>query len=750
MHPLSAQCTSYEAQFGDYCQPKFHFKHAVKAVKAGEDVANVAKRFLQQLSNRERLHLLDGDESFYPGLRNILLDRYNRVPFLHGALPRLGLPGIRFTDGPRGVVMGSSTAFPVPMARGATWDVNLEREVGHVIGIEGKAQGANYFAGVCINLPRHPAWGRIQETYGEDPILLGEFGSALTQGVQKNLMACVKHFALNSMENARFRVDVEVDEDVLHEVYLPHFKQVVETGVASVMSSYNSVNGEFAGQNYELLTQVLRDTWDFQGFVLSDFIFGLRNAALSVKNGLDIEAPFSQQRAMGLGKALASGELSWNDIDEAVTRIIKTQLRFAATQSKHIPDSSVVSSYEHRALARKVAARSMILLKNDPIDSEAPPLLPLSVDDLSRVAVIGRLADTANTGDRGSSHVFSPHVVTPFEGIKAALPGTEVLLEDSSSAEKARHVASLATVAICIVGYDASDEGEFVVPSLQNDPCLAELLPSTTNDVESDTLSIVKGNSTVDEATSGLGVGAGGDRKSLRLSAKDVEVIRATVAGNPRTVVAVVCGGAVITEDWKKEVPSLLICWYSGAEGGHALADVLLGHDDASGRLPFSIPKDESHLPFFDMNACKIKYDRWHGQGLLDKLGVEASFPVGYGLSYTTFKFSNLEIASGQGSPGKESFRLSVTVRNEGTRAGRHVVQVYGRPQIADFPSRVLLGFAPVQLEAGGAQAVQVKASLRPVQRWVNGSFMLPVNELEVEVASHAGDPDLIRGLWVS
>jgi beta-glucosidase len=175
------------------------------------------------------------------------------------------------------------------MARGATWDVNLEERVGEAIGKEGRVLGANFFGGVCINLPRHPAWGRVQETYSEDPILLGEvsvltklvicwlvpgeFGAALTKGVQKNLMATVKHYALNSMENARFKVDVTCPEDVLQEVYLPHFKQVIESGCMAVMSSYNSVNGEWAGQNEHLLEDILRGQWDFQGVVVSDFIW---------------------------------------------------------------------------------------------------------------------------------------------------------------------------------------------------------------------------------------------------------------------------------------------------------------------------------------------------------------------------------------------------------------------------------------------------------------------------------------------
>nr|WP_254071182.1 MULTISPECIES: glycoside hydrolase family 3 N-terminal domain-containing protein [unclassified Rathayibacter] len=207
-----------------------------------------------------------------------------------GEVARLGIPGLRFSDGPRGVVMGESTAFPVSMARGATWNLALEEEVGRAIGAEMRAQGGNFFGGVCINLPRHPAWGRSQETYGEDPVLLGEFGAALVRGVQRHGMAVAKHYALNSMENARFTVDVTADDAALHEVYLPHFKRVVEEGVAGIMTSYNSVNGEWAGQNEALLEGVLREQWGFEGITLSDFIFGLRDPAMSLRAGLDVEA----------------------------------------------------------------------------------------------------------------------------------------------------------------------------------------------------------------------------------------------------------------------------------------------------------------------------------------------------------------------------------------------------------------------------------------------------------------------------
>ena len=241
------------------------FADAARRVRGGADAAAEAAALVGMLTDDEVIDLLDGDVPFWPGLTDMTSGGYYRHAWPAARNARLGIPGFAFTDGPRGVVVGNATCFPVAMARAATFDVALEEEIGRVIGLEARAVGATYFGGVCVNLLRHPAWGRAQETYGEDPHLLGEMGAALTRGVQEHVLACVKHFACNSMENARFTVDVTADERALHEVYLPHFKRVVDEGVASVMSSYNSLNGEWAGQSHALLTDVLRDEWGFDG-----------------------------------------------------------------------------------------------------------------------------------------------------------------------------------------------------------------------------------------------------------------------------------------------------------------------------------------------------------------------------------------------------------------------------------------------------------------------------------------------------
>jgi beta-glucosidase len=704
------------------------FDAAVSAVRAGGAPEQAARELLAQLEPAEKLSLLDGDQPFWPGMPQMMGEGYNLEPIVAGAVARLGVPGIRFSDGPRGAVIGHSTAFPVPMARGATWDPELEERVGAAIGAEIRAQGGNFFGGVCINLPRHPAWGRAQETYGEEPVLLGAMGSALARGTQRHVMACVKHYAANSMENARFTVDVQLDEHALHEVYLPHFRQVIEAGVAAVMSAYNSVNGEWCGQNPVLLTDILRSEWGFDGFVMSDFIWGLRDPVGSLPAGLDIEMPFAQQRARALPQALAAQAALWSDVDVAALRILATQVRFAAAIAPDAPGPEVVVSTEHRALAREVASRSMVLLRNEPVAGRT--VLPLAAGSLSRLAVLGRLADVANTGDHGSSDVRAPQVSTPLAGLRAALPEVEISHLDGAEVEAAAAAAAEADVAVVVVGYTAEDEGEYVGFF---SPDLAVLYPPSPDPNALDELARVW-----DSGPQAIG----GDRGSLSLHPHDVDLIRSVAAANPRTIVVVVTGSAVVMEDWRHDVPAVLISWYAGMEGGPALADVLLGLVEPGGRLPFVIARDEKHYPEFDRNATTITYDRWHGQRLLDRDGVAPAYPLGFGLSYTTFAIS---AAAARLQPELGLLEVSAQVHNRGDRPGGHVVQVYASRPASGYSGteRVLLDFARVEVAAGGSREVNFSTPLiRLSTRQGPGQWAVPPGEYRIEVASYAGDPD--------
>jgi len=676
----------------------FSFDQAVSAVRAGTSTTEeAAARLIDQMSQEELLSVLDGD---VPVRSMISLPaKIKAGPITGGAVARLGIPGVRFADGPRGVVMGASTAFPVTMARGATWDPELEERVGLAMGREARAQGANYSGAICVNLLRHPAWGRAQECYGEDPVLTGRMGVALTRGLQRNVMGCVKHYALNSMEDARFKVDVRADDHALHEVYLPHFKAVVDAGVDSVMSAYNSVNGEFAGENRVLLTDILREEWGFRGFVTSDWVFGVHDGLRSLEAGLDVEMPLRLQRARTLPKAIEQGRLSLDLVKTSVARVLSTTIHRAVTRDPAEPDRGVVAGPEHRALAREVAVKGSVLLKNDPVDGA--PLLPLP-STLSSLAVIGHLAAEANLGDHGSSLVHPPSTSSPLAGLREALPGVRVEHEQGADLGAAAAAARAADVAVVVVGMSHDDEGERV----ENDD-IGTLdifgFPLNTRPVQWLMGRMAKSKSQF---------GRGGDRVSLTLHPRDEALVAEVAAANPRTVVVLIGGSAILVEAWREAVPAVLMGWYPGMEGGRALADVLTGVEEPGGRLPLAVPTNAQHLPHFDAAATTITYDSWWGQRKLDRDGRPAAFPFGFGLGYTSFEVELVDV-----SAAEETGTATVTFRNTGDRSGSTVAQVYAADAAAARAVPQLVGFRRVQLAAGEEQTVEVDLDLTPTRQ---------------------------------
>ena len=627
---------------------------------SAEQIETKARDLLRQLSLDEKIHQMSGDTPTLTGMLEMMRG-YNMRPFPAGENRRLGIPGIRFSDGPRGVVMYHSTCFPVSMARGASWDVELEERIGDAIGVEARSQGANYFGGVCINLLRHPAWGRAQETYGEDPYQLGEMGAALVRGVQRHIMACVKHYAANSIENARMRVNVRLSERTLREIYLPHFKRCIDEGAASVMSAYNKVNGEHCGHHAHLLRDILKQDWNFTGFIISDFVWGIRDGKAAILGGLDIEMPFTQHYGKKLKKLVESGQVPEALIDDAVLRILRQKIRFASATHGD-PDRygpQAVVSEAHRALAREAAQKSMVLLKNDRV--EGSRVLPIDRSRVKRIALIGELAATENIGDHGSSKVRPPYVVTPLHGLQAAAGQCEVIFKKGQKIEAAVSAARRADVAIIVAGYKSNEEGE--------------KLPQAN---------------------------IGGDRASLTLKPYDEELIQAVAAANPRTVVVLIGGSAIITEAWRERVPAILLAWYPGMEGGHALADVLFGVVNPGGKLPCVFPQSETHLPCFERNADSIEYGYYHGYRLLDRDGHEPAFAFGYGLSYTTFEYGNLRIDR-ETIARDGTLQASVDITNTGDRAGDEVAQLYVGYEGTQIEraAKDLKGFARLHLEAG-------------------------------------------------
>ncbi len=617
-------------------------------------------------------------------------------PYRAGSgIDRLGVPPLFFTDGPRGVARGSSTCFPCTMARGASFDPDLERRIGEAMAIEIRAQGCTLSGAVCINLLRHPGWGRAQETYGEDPHHLGVMGRALGQGLQAhNVIATVKHFALNSMENARFTIDVEIDERALHEVYLPHFKACIDGGIASVMSAYNKVNGEYCGQNYTLLSDILRGEWGFSGFVHSDWVKGVY-AVHAASAGLDIENPEPLVWGDKLIAAVEAGHVSPQVIDTACRRILMTQYRFACAADPlpaYTPD--LVASAAHVALAREAAEKSAVLLHND-------GTLPLDRAAVKTLAVLGRLAAIENTGDNGSSRVRAPYVVTPLAGLRAYLGDAAIIAGDEDDLAAAAAAAASADAVVIIVGTTAQDEGEYIPGDIALGQAGSEAAaPDATKAAQ-------KSAPTRPRAI-------GGDRDNLALKAEQLALIDAAIATGKPVAVVIVAGSAILVEGWHDRVGAIMQTFYSGMEGGTALARLLFGEVNPGGRLPFTLARDAADYPFFDKDATRITYDLWHGYTKFDRDGAMPRYAFGHGLSYTRFAYAALKVRrAGSG------IAVSLAVTNIGMRAGDEVVQLYVGPpgRAVERQAKLLKAFARVHLQPGETRVIDLDVPLESL-RW--------------------------------
>ena len=629
-----------------------------------EDICTFVESVIPQLTTEEKIGIMSGQITEKKLLDDLfVIEHYNVAPYPTMEVERLGLPNVRFVDGPRGVVAGSATCFPVSMARGATFDRELEEEIGKCIGAEVRAVGGNYYGGVCINLLRNPRWGRAQECYGEDQYHLGEMGAALTRGVQsQNVMACVKHFALNSIENARFKANVQVDMRTLQEVYLPHFKRCIEEGAASVMCAYNAVLGKHASESRLLLRDILRDQWGFEGFTLSDFLWAVYDGAKSVKAGMNIEMPCVAHYVEDIPKALEDGRLEEADLNEAVGYILRTTLYYETRKDPQSYGPEVLACPEHINVARRAAEESMVLLKND------NNVLPFDKAKTKKIVVLGELGDTENIGDHGSSKVHPYYTITPFRGLMKAMPCAEVLYNDGKDIEKARELAQAADAVVIVAGYIHCDEGEYL----------------------SDRADIAEGE-------------MGGDRVSMRLHSRDVDLIHGLKDVNPNTVVSIIGSSAILIDEWEKDVPAILFSFYSGMEGGNALADILFGDVCPSGKLPYTVARTEEDYPFFDPDCTEITYEYYHGYCKMDKENKEVAYPFGYGLSYTEFKIGNpeLEICN-------DTAKLVVTVENTGKVKGADVIQLYigCEGSKVDRPIKVLRDFARVTLEPGECKRI--------------------------------------------
>ena len=682
-----------------------NFTDAVKKYAASPDdktLYDAAAELCAVMTLSEKLRMLSGRQFFARNGYDLITkgQKYNCRPCLSGGIKRLGIPAVAFSDGPRGVVMGNSTCFPVSMARGASFDPELEYEIGCAMADEVAAQGGNYFAGICINLLRNPRWGRAQETYGEDPFLLGKMGVALTEAVQeKGIIACPKHYAVNSIENIRFDVNVLADEKTLHEVYLPHFKACIDAGAMSIMGAYNLFRGDHCCESRYLLKDVLRDQWGFTGFTISDFLMGVRNAPKALTAGLDIEMP-QKMRYASLRLDLKRGRVSMDDIDASVQSVLRGLIKITPKLQK--TPKSVVACEKHTRLAKKAALEGTVLLKNNGI-------LPLAKGE--KVAVIGRYADKINVGDHGSSSVFAPYTVTPYEGLCNVFGKENVVLcEGTDFSSKKAEIAKCGCVILC-VGSDYKQEGE----NLAN---------------------FSKSDKTAEKAL-------GGDRHSLRIPESEVKLIHTACAAFDKVIVNIIGGSAYVIEEWKDEPDAVLHSFYGGMEGGNALAELLAGEANPSGHLPFTIAKSEDDYPSFLFPSAKtrdITYGYYHGYTLFDKEGIEPAFPFGFGLSYTEFEYSGIKARDNGGTVD-----ITLNVTNTGSFDGKTVVQVYAGAG-GDHPVKLLKGFSKVFVKAGETVSVTVPVNKDDLRFYNPGDKQWFLeDEYTFYVGQHSGKTEAVK-----
>ncbi len=597
-------------------------------------------------------------------------------------IPRLGIPAIKMADGPMGVrswtgssaitnsstnpVRVETTSFPSGVAMASTWDTALVEREGHAIGQEVKALGRDMILGPTVNINRVPLWGRNFEGYGEDPYLSGQLAVAYIRGVQgEGVIPSVKHFDANNEEFERHRIDEAIDERTLHEIYLPAFKAAVQQGGAwSVMSCYNLVNGHHCAESDYLLKQVLKNELGFKNFVVSDWA-STYSTAPTVNAGMDLEMPGGPQlqamlarpRAQEQGssggwltadKVLAevkAGHITEATIDDNVSRILRVILESGIMDHPHTATGEVDTPAQQQ-VARQGETEGIVLLKNQ------NNLLPLDSSKIHSIAVIGPNALVARTGGGGSSLVRPKYAISPLQGIqKRAGAGIQITSalgvgmegEDpahdtpearaSRSAKQPTDAASKADVAIVVVG--------------------------RYNKLESE----------------------GFDVKTMDLPAGQDELIAAVEKANPHTVVVLNTGDPVTMTKWLDTTPALLDMWYGGQEGGNALAAILFGDANPSGKLPVSLPKkfeDSPAAKTYPGQNLHTEYAEgiYVGYRYYDTKNVEPQFPFGFGLSYTTFDYSDLKPGQIEHAGKNGLWHFSVKVRNTGQRAGAEVVQI--------------------------------------------------------------------------
>jgi beta-glucosidase len=635
--------------------------------------------------------------------------------FSTGSVERLGIPELKMADGPLGVreeisrdnwsaagwTNDFATYYPASGALAATWNTKMAYTFGNSVGQELRARGKDMLLSPAINIVRTPLGGRTYEYMTEDPFLNKKIAVQLVIGLQENdVMACVKHFAANNQETNRDIYDVQMDERTLREIYLPGFKAAVtEANAYAIMGAYNKFRGEYLCENDYMLNTILRKEWGFKGVVVSDWA-AVHSTVKTLKNGLDIEMgtpkPFNEFfLADKLIAAAKKGEISEDEINIHVKRILRVLFQVKAMGGQERAKGSIATE-AHYQDAYKIATENIVLLKND------KNVLPLQLNGIKSIAVIGNNATKKNALGGFGAGVKTKREITPVEGLQNRLPSSIKINYAEGYLER----------------YEEKKTGKLGDITLSGPVTIDQLDPAKLQEAieaaKKSDIAIVFAGSNRDYETEAS------DRRNLKLPFGQEELINKVREANPNTIVVMIAGAPFDIEAIKNNTSALVWSWFNGSEGGNALADVLLGKVNPSGKLPWTMPKNIMDSPAHATNSFPGDKTVTYSEGILvgyrwfDTKKIEPLYPFGYGLSYTTFAFENAK-ADKKSYSENETFAVSVTVKNTGKVDGKEVVQLYSSKSDSKITraAQELKGFQKVFIAAGKTETVTIQVPVK-------------------------------------
>lgn len=659
-----------------------------------------AMALMQKLTLEEKIGMVHGAELFQ-----------------NAGVERLGIPPLKMSDGPMGVrhefeaaqwnPIGYSddyvTYLPCNSALASTWNRELAYESGSVLGEEARGRGKDVILAPGINIKRSPLCGRNFEYFSEDPFLTKELAVPFIEGVQNwDVAACVKHFAANNQETERLWVDVEIDEAVLRNIYLPAFYDAVKkAGSYTIMGAYNQINGEHCCQSEHLLKKILREEWEYDGVVISDW-GAAHDTSLAANGELDIEMSVTNNfdeyfMAEPLKKKIENGEVSEEALNEKVVRILMLMKRLHMLDGEK-RKAGTYNTAEHREKAFKVARESVVLLKNE------SKRLPLSKESTKKLLVIGENAECLHANGGGSAEIKALYEISPLMGIKSLLGGnTHVRFAQGYCRDEKKEDSNVNWQETSLEGGGGSVK-EFTLDERMKRKRRQLREEAVTLAKEYDQIIFVGGlNHELDCE--------GSDRADMKLPYEQDQLIKELLEVNPKTVLAFVGGSPVEMGEWSENADAIVWSWYAGCEGGRALAEVLFGEYNPSGKLPETFYKKHTdcsaHVLGEFPGDTKVRYAEgvFVGYRYNDTFDVEPEFCFGHGLSYTTFSYANPSVIS---ENAKTIVKFEVT--NTGSREGKETVQIYLAPKKREKnqPVQELKGFEKVSLRAHETKSISI------------------------------------------